>query len=278
MNLDTNTFYAFFLIFVRCSGLCLAAPVFGAMNIPVRIRISLAGALAFTLLAILQPKVGQPPKDMIEFALAVGNEALSGILIGGFFGLVLQAALMAGAFIDLQLGLGLSQALNPVAGVPVSVIGQFKYMLCLVIFLCADAHHLMLSSLVQSYSSMPTLSASLMPALQEGILDLIGRLSLLALQMAMPVVAVSFIVDAGLALINKAVPQMQSFFVGMPVKIGLGMLVLTLALPAMTIGVRSGVEHAMEALPFASQSDGTAELPLRTPVQGASAPSSAPTP
>lgn len=252
MNLDTATFYSFFLIFVRCSGLCLAAPVFGAMNIPVRIRISLAGALAFTLVAILQPKIGPPPQHMLEFAMAVANEALSGILIGGFFGLVMQAALMAGAFIDLQLGLGLSQALNPIAGVPVSVVGQFKYMLCLVVFLSADAHHLMLTSLVQSYGAMPTLSAEIMPALQETVFDLVGRLSLLALQMAMPVVAVSFIVDAGLALINKAVPQMQSFFVGMPVKIGLGMVALTLALPAMTVGVRSGVEHAMESLPFVS--------------------------
>lgn len=251
MKLDNATFYAFFLIFVRCSGLCLAAPVFGAMNIPVRIRISIAGALAFTLTAMLQPKIGTPPADLISFGMAVANEALSGILIGGFFALVMQAALMAGAFVDLQLGLGLSQALNPIAGVPVSVIGQFKYMLCLVIFLTADAHHLMISSLVQSYGAMPTLSASMMPALQESILDLVAKLSLLALQMAMPVVAVSFIVDAGLALINKAVPQMQSFFVGMPVKIGLGLLALTLALPAMTAAVKSGVEHTMEALPFA---------------------------
>lgn len=253
MKLDTAAFYTFFLIFVRCSGMVVAAPAFGAMNIPVRIRISIAGALAFTLTALLQPKVGAPPADMLAFAMAVGNEALSGLLIGAFFSLVIQAGMMAGAFIDLQLGLGLSQALNPVAGVPVSVIGQFKYMLCLVVFLCADAHHLMLASLVQSYSSMPTLSNSIMPALQESVLDLVGKLSLLSLQMAMPVIAVTFIVDAGLALINKAVPQMQSFFVGMPVKIGLGMLALTLALPAMTIGVRSGVEHAMEALPFSSR-------------------------
>lgn len=253
MKLDTAAFYTFFLIFVRCSGMVVAAPVFGAMNIPVRIRVSIAGALAFTLTALLQPKIGTPPADMVSFALAVGNEALSGLLIGGFFALVAQAAMMAGAFIDLQLGLGLSQALNPVAGVPVSVIGQFKYMLCLVVFLCADAHHLMLASLVESYSSMPTLSASMMPALQQNILDLVGKLSLLALQMAMPVIAVSFIVDAGLALINKAVPQMQSFFVGMPVKIGLGLLALTLALPAMTVGVRSGVEHAMQAMPFGAR-------------------------
>jgi flagellar biosynthetic protein FliR len=252
MKLDAATFYAFFLIFVRCSGLSVAAPIFGALNIPVRIRVSIAGALAFTLTMLLKPQIGAPPADLWSFALAVGNEALSGLLIGAFFGLVLQAVMMAGAFIDLQLGLGLSQALNPIAGVPVSVIGQFKYMLCLVVFLCADAHHLMLISLVQSYHEMPTLSASMMPGLQEGILALIGKLSLLALQMAMPVIAVSFIVDAGLALVNRAVPPMQTFLVGMPAKIGLGLVALTLALPAMTVGVKSGVEHAMQALPFTS--------------------------
>lgn len=250
MNLDAGTFYAFFLVFVRCSGFCLAAPMFGSMVIPVRIRVCMAGALAFALTFFVKQHLGAVPQDLVSMVLAIGNEAVSGLLIGAFFGMVMQAATIAGAFCDLQLGLSMGQALNPISGIQVSVIGQFKTMLCLVVFLAANGHHMMLGSLVESYNAMPTLSASMLGDLQTTAFDLFTKLSLLSLQIAMPVIAVSLIVDAGMALINKAVPQMQIFVVGMPVKSGLGMIALSVSLPAMTVAVQSGVEQVMLHLPF----------------------------
>lgn len=250
MNLDAGTFYAFFLVFVRCSGFCLAAPMFGSMVIPVRIRVCIAGALAFALTFFVRKFVGDVPQDLISMGLAIGNEAVSGLVIGALFGLIMQAATIAGAFADLQLGLSMGQALNPIAGVPVSVIGQFKTMLCLVVFLAADGHHMMLGSLVESYNAMPTLNAGMMGDLQATALDLFTKLSLLSLQIAMPVIAVSLIVDAGMALVNKAVPQMQIFVVGMPLKSGLGMIALAVSLPAMTAAVQSGLEQVVNHLPF----------------------------
>lgn len=224
--------------------------MFGSMVVPVRIRVCLAAALAFALTFFVRQSLGEVPQDMIALALAIGNEAVSGLLIGAFFGMVMQAATIAGAFCDLQLGLSMGQALNPIAGVPVSVIGQFKTMLCLVVFLAANGHHMMLGSLVESYHSMPTLNAGMMTDLQHSAFDLFAKLSLLSLQMAMPVISVSLIVDAGMALINKAVPQMQIFVVGMPVKSALGMIALSVALPAMTLGVQAGVEQVVNHLPF----------------------------
>jgi len=204
----------------------------------------MAAALTFTV----KPSIGGVPQDMYTLVFAVAHEAVAGLLIGSFMALVLQAAQMAGALLDLQMGLGLSQALNPITGVPVSLISQFKFFLAMVVFLSINAHHVMLGAFVHSYDSMPAPTMAMMPSIEAGFVGLITKLSLMALQIAAPVAAVSIIVDASLGIINKAVPQMQVFMVGLPAKILLGMIALSIALPILTSSVQYGVETASDSL------------------------------
>ncbi len=248
MPLDAATIYAFFLVFVRCSGMMMAAPMFGASNSPVSVRVFTTLAISMALTAVLRPSIGEIPPHMGGFVMSVLNEVAAGLLIGAFFSLVLHAATMAGAFVDLQMGLGLSQALNPITGVSVTVIGQFKYLLCLILFLRMDAHHLMLGSFVQSYQAMPTLSTEALPALKTSLVDLVASMTLLGIQMAAPVAAVSFVVDAALGLINRAVPQMQTLVVGMPAKVMMGLVALSIGLPALVGSVEQGVEKTTNAI------------------------------
>jgi flagellar biosynthetic protein FliR len=141
--------------------------------------------------------------------------------------------------------------MNPVTGVPVSVIGQFKYMLGLMVFLQVDAHHLMLGAFLQSYQSLPTISTEVAGPIQESLVAMLGQMTLLALQMAAPVAAVSIVVDAALGLVNRAVPQMQVFLVGMPAKTIMGMIALSISIPALVGTVQSGVEVVADGLTLA---------------------------
>lgn len=243
MRLDEATLYAFLLVFVRCSAMLLASPIFGGHTTPLQVRVFTAISIAGALTVVLQPQIGPVATSVAGLALAVAGEAVAGLLIGGLISLVLQACQIAGGMLDLHVGLAMSQTLNPVSGVPVTVIAQFKYMLGVVVFLSANAHHLMIQALVDSYRHAPALMAS--PAvIQHGVIDLLGTMCLLAIQIAAPVTAVSFIVDAALGLIAKAVPQMQVFQVGIPAKVGVGIAALSLSLPPLVAGVTYGCEQA----------------------------------
>jgi flagellar biosynthetic protein FliR len=248
MSVDSALFYAFLLVFVRCSAMLLASPIFGANNVPVQIRVFTTMALAASLTFLIRPGVGEVPQNMYGLVMAIGHEIIAGLLIGTMLSLVIQAAQMAGAFIDLQLGLSLSQVLNPIDGVSVSIIGQFKFMLAMVIFLQINAHHVMLQAFVHSYHAMPAPTFSLLPAIESSFVGLVTQLSIVAVQIAAPVAAVSLIVDAALGVIGKAVPQMQVFVVGMPAKIGVGLVAAAVALPALVNGVQYGVQLGTDAL------------------------------
>ena len=118
----------------------------------------------------------------------------------------------------------MSQSLNPITGVSSTVISQYKFMLGVVVYLSINAHHLMLQAFADSYQALPAFGAGDLPLLKAEIVSSIARMSLLALQISAPVMAVGLVVDAALGVVNKAVPQMQAFLVGLPAKVLMGLL------------------------------------------------------
>lgn len=247
MSLDAALLFAFVLLFVRCSAMLLTSPMFGGVT-PVLTRVMIGFIISLSLATTVQPYIGKVPGDLWTLALAVGQEALIGILIGFVMQTVIMAAQMAGAFLDLQIGLGAAQIMNPLTANPVSILAQFKFMLALVVFLASNGHHALLSSLIDSYRSGFAITAGSLGATQAGLQSLMTALGITALQIAAPVVGVSIVVDAAIGILNKAVPPMQAYMVGLPAKLLIGLIVLAFGLPLLVVAVQSGVVASSESL------------------------------
>ena len=233
---------AFLLVFVRASATLLVAPMFGAQNTPLPVRILTTLSIAGALTVAIRPKLGPLPATMHELMMAVLVEAGAGLLLGGMVSMAMQALTIAGSLADLQTGLTMSQTLNPISGVSSSVLSQLKTMLALVVFLAADAHHLLLAAFVRSYDSMPTLAHA-----QAALVPLIGGTFLLGVQVAAPVMAVGFLVDASLGLVGRAVPTLQPTQLGAPAKLVAGLLAVAVGLPTVVAAVSSAVRMGLHA-------------------------------
>lgn len=242
---QTELFFAFLLIFVRCSGMLLASPVFGAHNTPVQIRIFTALALAGSLALMLKPELGPMPNNILDLGVKILHEAMAGLLIGGVMNLALQAAAMAGSIMDFQTGLASGHVINPVDGQSSTLLSQFKFMLATIIFLGMNGHHTMIQAFVASYRVMPNFDAAVV---QPSLINLLQATCLLAVQIATPVLGVSLVVDAAMGLVNRAVPQMPAMVIGMPAKIAVGLTTVAVGLPLLTSGVNSAVGFACDAL------------------------------
>jgi len=248
MPLDTLTLYAFLLVFLRCSAMLLSSPLFGSQGTPVQIRIMATLALSGAFVAVVRPEIGSVPTNLAALALACGGEIASGLLVGATITMVLQAAAMAGAILDLEMGLGISQVLNPATGIPVTILSELKFMLATVVFFCANGHHTMILAVLNSYKAAPSLSMASLPGIEHGLVALLGGVTLVAMQIAAPVLAVGVVVDAALGLINKAVPQIQVFLLGAPAKVILGLMAVCVCLPAITSAVTVCVDQAFSFL------------------------------
>ena len=134
MKLDATLLLAFLLILVRCSAILVAWPLFGK-NVPLRIRSSIAMIVSAALVPVLKPYIGAIPTDLYELLMRVLHEVAIGLLIGTVVQFLMLGAQIAGSLMDLQMGLGNAQLLNPATGTPVAILTQFQYMLILVLFL-----------------------------------------------------------------------------------------------------------------------------------------------
>jgi len=225
----------------------ISSPLFGAANVPQKVRL----ATCLVLGMAITPVVGQTsavPADWYSLASRVATELAVGLTMGLTLQLVLQALLMAGSVLDLQVGLGAAQTLNPVIGTQVSILSQFKFLLAIVILLLSNGHLLMLQAFVASYRVSLDVGLHTIPAMTEELVRYIGSLAILSMQVAAPVVAVGLVVDAAMGIVNKAVPQMQVFVVALPAKVAAGIVTLAVGLPMTVQAVTTGVDTALDTM------------------------------
>ena len=104
---------------------------------------------------------------------------------------------------------------------------------------------MMFQAFVASYELVgPTVSR--VGEMQTAIMGFMGRISLMAVQIAAPVAAVAVLIDVVAGLINKAVPQTMPFLLAMPAKLIAGMFALALGLPALVVAARSGIDFTFD--------------------------------
>lgn len=226
-----------FLMFVRLLAVFMTAPVFSSQGVPAMMKIGLAGVLALVLLPVRSANAGLAalPTTLVPLALLVGQEVLIGVLIGYVSNLVFAAVSVAASMMGIQLGFRAANLFNPFISVSTSSLEQFYTLTALVLFLTINGHHILLRALARTFDVVPIGTFVLTEVTIARLIEMTNALFVIAARIALPVMGTLLLVDLGLGLIARAVPQIQVFFVGLPLKIGLGFVIMistvTLTLP-----------------------------------------------
>jgi len=172
-----------------------------------------------------------------EYILVLVREILVGVLLGYVVYLFFTVVQTAGALMDLQVGFAMANIVDPHTGTSAPLLGNFKYMMILVVFLMMNGHHFLLTGLMDSYEWMP-LSNDLFSRIMSGsITDFLTRTFantfLLAIQVSAPLVVAMFLTDVGLGFLTKTAPQFNVFVIGIPLKLIIGMILLVLLMPSL---------------------------------------------
>jgi flagellar biosynthetic protein FliR len=151
---------------------------------------------------------------------------------------------------DLQMGLSVATALDPVFGAVISVIGKLAFFFALIIFIIADGHHLILSALHQSFTALPVgkLANFSSPNLAMQIIELGSTLWLTAIKLAAPVILLIFLSDFTFGIVSRVAPQVNVFMLGFQVKPSLGLLGLLMTLPFIVKYINRLIGFMMEQL------------------------------
>lgn len=233
----------FLLVLSRVGGIFTTAPIFGNANVAPMVRVAIAVCLA--LVFIPMSKYQPLNLDFMPLAFAVAKEALVGIIMGFLAALMFAAIQMAGAFIDMQVGFGFASVVDPMIKEQNAVIGQFQNMAATLVFLAMNGHHLMIRGLADSFAILPLGFLSLDPEASGSILKIFVVMFMAAMKIAAPIVGAVFLTDVALGILNRTVPQLNVFVVGLPAKLAICLVAMTAVLP-MAVAVMTRLFGGLE--------------------------------
>lgn len=226
----------FVLIACRVTPLLMVAPIWGSPLVPGQVRILIALGVSALLLPVARGPLPPAVFDSLwPLAWAVAGELLLGFLFAYIALLMMAGAQFAGQLVDIQIGFGIANVLDPLTSTQVTLIGQLQYLAALLLFLLMDGHHLLLRALADTFAAVPPGA----PFAAGPALDLVVRrggmlVFVVAARIAAPALTVLFLTNFALGLASRMMPQMNLFMVGMPVNVGAGLLALAASVTLFT--------------------------------------------
>jgi flagellar biosynthetic protein FliR len=219
----TSAITTWFLVFTRVGAMFAVLPMFSSQMVPVQLRVAL-GALVALLVTPLLPLVPADGLSLWVLLKLMFLEASVGLLLGFVCRFIFFALEIAGGFISTEMGLTLPQEFSQVTGGGALAPGLILFWMAMMVMLSLNLHHWFIVGFQKSYAIVPFGGAHLSEGLLLDVVARSGKVFVIALQLAAPVMAVSFLITLIFAVLGRAVPQMNVFSESFPVRTLLGLI------------------------------------------------------
>jgi flagellar biosynthesis protein FliR len=235
----------FMLIATRLSTMMAIAPFFSSKSFPVRAKAGLVVILSYVLLPVVA-KEGSIPADIgaVEYALLIGKEAIIGFAFGLIAQMLFASVQLAGGLVDVSAGFAIANVIDPAANLNITVLGRYYNLVATATFLAIGGQQWLIAGIANSFQLSPPTSLPDMSAIVAGVLNQADDIVLIAVMIAAPILVALFVSDIALGILARAVPQMNVFIVGLPLKVVLALAGIAILLPA-TMGYFSDLTGRM---------------------------------
>lgn len=232
-----NQYEIFLLVLVRTSGIFIVSPFFSSQNVPNILKVGFSFILSTLLTWFLD--INSPILET-TFVILVIKELMVGLIIGFISYAFFSTFYVMGQIIDIKIGFGMVNVIDPQHRVQVPVMGNFYYILAFLLLLTFNGHHTIINALIDSYEFIPIGKFDFKLDTGFLLIDIISKSFVTGIKLSAPIVATIFLTDLLLGILARTIPQMNVFVVGLPLKIIIGLIILSISIPtfyAMATGV-----------------------------------------
>lgn len=237
---------AFLLASVRIVAWLVVVPPFSSRTIPTMAKVVLSLGLAFAAAPVVAGTT--IPVDTWGLLMTVVTQVFIGLAMGFVTSLLFSAIGAAGSIIDVFGGFALAQGLDPLGLTMNSVLGKFHQMLATVLLFVTGGHLLVIGGLLRTFELLPVGSSPEVHGGLDVLMRAFGLFFVTAVEVALPMIAVLFVTDLGLALMTKVAPQLNAINVMFPAKIGLTLMLVGLSFPVLPGVVTRLTDLALQAM------------------------------
>jgi flagellar biosynthetic protein FliR len=223
--------FTLFLIFARIGSALMILPAFGEPYVPARFRLILAVAVTLLAAPVLGVRFPALPEAPLMLFLLLAGEIVTGLFLGTI-GIVLIGILhTAGTIISFQISLSNAFVFDPAVSQQGSLPSMLLTTLGVLLIMVTDLHHMMLRALVDSYVMFTPGDLPAIGDMSESLSQLVTRAFLIGVQLTGPFIAVGLVFYLGVGLLARLMPQVQVFFIAMPLQILFGLAAFAIVLP-----------------------------------------------
>ena len=224
--------YAILLVFARTGAMMMLVPGIGEIGVPARVRLGLALAVAVIVAASVGDALPPMPPKPLALAGLITEEVLIGLFFGSLLRLMMSALVVAGQMIGMETGLAFAQSFDPTQGRQGAILATFLNLTAVTMIFVSGLHHVFLQGLVGTYRIMPAGAAPMLEDVASMGTMVVAQAFAVGMQMAAPLIAFGLVFYLALGVLSRLMPQVQIFFVAMPLNIFAGLAILTLSLGA----------------------------------------------
>jgi flagellar biosynthetic protein FliR len=222
-------------VFCRVGSAIMVLPGIGELNVPARIRLVFAILTSFILAPVVRAGYPAAPGDLMAFAGLLLSEIAIGLALGLIIRMFLMALQVAGNVIASQTGLSFAQNFDPSLGVQGALLAAFLTILGITLILESDLHYLMIAGLKNSYQLLPPGGAMPWGDLADLAARTFSLVFRLGIQLAAPFIVFSLVFYAAAGAVAKLLPQIQIFFLTVPLSILGGFALLMLIIGSLML-------------------------------------------
>jgi len=235
---------AFLLTFARVGAMVMLMPGIGEQTMPSRVRLGIALVLTAIILPAHRASYTVDLNALGPVLVLLFQELMVGAVLGLTARLAVSALQIAGSVVAQQLGLGFVTAVDPTQNQQGLLVGNFLSLVGVALVFATDMHHLAIAAMSDSYKIFQPGELPLMGDAAQHVTRTIAMAFRIGIQLSAPFLVFGLLFNLGLAVLSRLMPQMQVFFIGLPLSILLGLVLLLLVIGAMMgtfVGYLEGV-------------------------------------
>lgn len=225
--------FAFLIVFARIGAMVMLLPGIGETTVSSRIRLTFALMVTIVIYTANFSLVPTMPATFYGMIRVIMVETATGLMIGLTLRLTLTALHTAGTVISFHMGLSAAQNFDPNQGAQGAIVSAFFTVFAILIIFATDTHHMLFRAMGESYQLFPIGAPLQFSLFGEQIIEMVGQLFALGLQLAAPFILYTLVFNTALGLVSRVLPQFQIFFIAMPANIMMGFMLLSVLMPAM---------------------------------------------
>lgn len=229
--IDTAYFLALFFIFLRVTAFFAITNIFFPNGTPKTLKAMFSLIFSFALLGGIDYSNINSITSNYYLIIYMISEVTTGLVLGLVSNIAFEVVLMAGSLIDVHIGLSMVNTIDPNNKTSTTISGNLLHYVALMIFFVVDGHHMLIKSLIESFIILPMGKSLMYPDTMMVLIEVIAKYFVIGLKIAIPIVLIIILTDLCMGLISRAVPQINVMILGMPVKMLVGILAISVSLP-----------------------------------------------